>query len=246
MTATDARGNSTHATRDARGVYEYLDYPLLLLGEKVVFSNPTPRREHRWALPLAVATILALSLGGCGIGERCCPFEYGYAYIVAEREIKFKFGLVFPFSIKESHRSYDYMEYIDYWGPHTPLGTLSIHTHVDIENTHDIPIFVFLNYLAQEEGVWVKKSPPGNFFDIGLQLTPPFFSDRGGYNHSQFSAALALYHQEHCPEVSGTGISDNTADSGYYTFLDQCEGVIVIKPGETKPFHYNGYGSPRE
>ena len=148
-----------------------------------------------------------------------------------------------PPEIGETYRSY---EYIGYWRTVKPPNSPSItHTvYSDIDNTHDIPIFVFLDYLAPEEGRWAQQSASRKLFDVGTQLTPPFVSSVG-YNYFQFPAALALYHKKYCPEVSGTGISDNTADSAYYTFLDQCQGVIVIKPGETKPFHYNGYGSPR-
>ena len=201
------------------------------------------RRGSALALPLGVTALLMvlLTLVGCG-EQNCCPFSRGNAYIVAEREMEFKF--VDPFEIGKSHRSYEYMEY---WGTVTPLTSPSItHTGLsDIDNTHAIPIFVFLDYLAPEEGRWAQQSAYRKLFDVGTQLTPPFVSSVG-YNYFQFPAALALYHQKYCPEVSGTGISDNTADSGYYTFLDQCQGVIVIKPGETKPFHYDGYGRPRE
>ena len=240
--------------------------------KRLVLTNAIKDRENCGdgvlALLVGVTMFLVffLTLLGCdlidldgvgGLGDlECCSYNEGYAYMVAERALHIRF--VDPPEIGASHRWYRYMRYSNYFdsrASNKPIDTLFITSwsslslsntgYSDIDNTHDIPIFVFLDYLAPEEGRWAQQSAYGELFDIGGQTTPPFVSSEG-YNYFQFPAALALYHQKYCPEVSGTGISDNTADSGYYTFLDQCEGVIVIKPGETKPFHYNGYGNPRE
>ena len=133
-----------------------------------------------------------------------------------------------------------------------PSGTLETGTE-RIDDTLHFPYDRLIEIFRSLEGVpeesdryyhWYHNT---HFFHV--QNGYVFYLSEESYpapDFTRLAEALNAYHQKYCPEVSGTGISDNTADSGYYTFLDQCEGVIVIKPGETKPFHYNGYGSPRE